>query len=169
MATIFVQTQPDAQPLPVKAESIARYLVPIGRILSSAIFIMASLGHSSNHEIEMAADHGVPMANILVPLSGLMALAGGLSVLLGCWTRFGAWLLIVFLVSVTLAMHNFWAMSDPVQAQMSQIMFMKNLSMIGAALMIAYFGAGPCSIDHWWNRRRLGRVRRSKFVDCAGL
>jgi putative oxidoreductase len=26
-------------------------------------------------------------------------------------------------------------------------MFMKNLSMLGAAILIAYFGAGPLSLD----------------------
>ena len=32
-------------------------------------------------------------------------------------------------------------------AQMQQIMFMKNLSMLGGALLIPYFGAGPLSLD----------------------
>ena len=158
MATISAHRQRDTQPLPVQAENVTRYLVPVGRILFSAIFIMASLGHFSRHEINMAAAHGVPIANVFVPASGVIALAGGLSVLLGCWTRLGAWLLIVFLIPVTFALHNFWAMSDPVQAQTNQIMFMKNLAMIGAALRIAYFGAGPYSIDRWWELRRMGRV-----------
>jgi putative oxidoreductase len=30
---------------------------------------------------------------------------------------------------------------------MQQIMFMKNLSMLGAALLITHFGSGPCSLD----------------------
>ena len=158
MATISVQRQPDKQPLPAQTESVTRYFVPIGRILFSAIFIMASFGHFSRHEIDMASAHGVPMANVLVPVSGLIALAGGLSMLLGCWARLGAWLLILFLIPVTITMHNFWAMSDLAQAQTNQIMFMKNLSMIGGALLIAYFGAGPCSIDHWWERRRKHRM-----------
>lgn len=44
-------------------------------------------------------------------------------------------------------MHGFRAMTDPNMAQMQQIMFMKNLSMLGAALLIAHFGSGPLSID----------------------
>ena len=32
-------------------------------------------------------------------------------------------------------------------AQMQQIMFMKNLAMLGGALLIAYHGAGPVSLD----------------------
>jgi uncharacterized membrane protein YphA (DoxX/SURF4 family) len=43
-------------------------------------------------------------------------------------------------------MHAFWAETDPAMAQMQQINFMKNVSMIGAALLIAHFGAGPVRI-----------------------
>jgi putative oxidoreductase len=32
-------------------------------------------------------------------------------------------------------------------AQMQQAFFMKNLAMLGAALLVAYFGAGPFSLD----------------------
>jgi len=32
-------------------------------------------------------------------------------------------------------------------AQLQQIMFMKNMSMLGGALLISYFGAGPISLD----------------------
>jgi putative oxidoreductase len=48
---------------------------------------------------------------------------------------------------VTLAMHAFWAMPDPMMRMMQQAMFMKNLAMLGGALLIAYFGAGPVSLD----------------------
>ena len=58
-----------------------------------------------------------------------------------------AWLLIIFLVPVTLMLHNFWAVKDPMLAQMQLAMFMKNLSMLGGALLISQFGAGPLSLD----------------------
>jgi uncharacterized membrane protein YphA (DoxX/SURF4 family) len=32
-------------------------------------------------------------------------------------------------------------------AQMQQGMFMKNLAMLGGLLLVAYFGAGPLSLD----------------------
>jgi putative oxidoreductase len=54
----------------------------------------------------------------------------------------------LFLVPVTVMIHNFWAMTDPNMAQVNQIMFMKNLSMLGAALLITYFGSGPLSVDN---------------------
>jgi putative oxidoreductase len=123
------------------------YLVLIGRILFAAIFIAAAPRHFTAEGIGHAADLGVPLAGIAVPLSGIMAIAGGLSVLLGYQTRVGAWLLVAFLVPVTLMMHGFWRLDDPVAIHTQQAMFMKNLSMIGALWLIAYFGGGPLSLD----------------------
>ncbi len=124
-----------------------QYTVLLGRILYSSIFILSSFHHFSKQVIDYAASQGVPMASILVPLSGIMALLGGLSILLGYKARWGAWVLVLFLVPVTIMMHNFWAVSDPMAQQMQMAMFMKNAAMLGAALLIAYFGPGPLSLD----------------------
>lgn len=118
-----------------------------GRVLYSAIFIVASFGHFSKQEIGYATQQGVPLAQVAVPLSGVIALAGGLSILLGYRAKIGAWLLVLFLVPVTLLMHNFWAVKDPMMAQIQQVMFLKNVSMLGGALFIAQAGSGPLSLD----------------------
>jgi putative oxidoreductase len=125
-----------------------KYVVLIGRILFSAIFVASSFGHFKSETIQHAAEHGVMMPNLLVPASGLIALLGGISIVLGFKAKFGAWLIVAFLVPVTLTMHNFWSITDPQQHQMQMIMFMKNLSMLGGAFLITYFGAGPLSIDN---------------------
>ena len=122
-------------------------LVPIGRTLYSAIFILASFGHFARPTIEYAAHQGVPFAGALVPASGLLALIGGLSVLTGYRARVGATLLILFLIPVTFAMHAFWAVSDPHMAELQRAMFFKNVSLVGAALLLIHFGAGPYSLD----------------------
>ena len=127
--------------------SVSSAVVLTGRVLFSLIFVLASLGHFSHQEIAFAAQQGVPLASIAVPFSGVMALLGGLSVLLGYKAKWGAWLLIAFLVPVTLMLHQFWAVKDPMMAQMQMAMFMKNVSMIGGALLISQFGAGPLSLD----------------------
>jgi putative oxidoreductase len=124
-----------------------RYAVLAGRQLFSIIFILASARHFNPQTIASATRHSVPLPNILVPLSGVIAFVGGLSVLLGYRTRFGAWLLVIFLVPVTLMMHNFWAVWDPATSQIEKAMFMKNVTMLGGALLISYFGAGPLSVD----------------------
>ena len=57
------------------------------------------------------------------------------------------WLLVLFLVPVTFMMHKFWGISDPMTAQVQMTMFMKNVSMLGGALVISQLGAGPLSLD----------------------
>jgi putative oxidoreductase len=118
-----------------------------GRILFSLIFIIASLNLFSQGSIGYAANQGVPMANIAVPLAGILSLLGGLSVAFGYHARAGAVLLILFLIPVTVLMHNFWAVADPGIAKMQQAHFMKNVALLGGTLLIGYFGAGPCSVD----------------------
>jgi len=45
-------------------------------------------------------------------------------------------------------LHKFWTIQDPMMRQMDMVMFMKNLGLLGGALFIAFFGAGPASIDN---------------------
>jgi putative oxidoreductase len=53
-------------------------------------------------------------------------------------------------------MHRFWGLTDSNMATIQQIMFMKNISMLGAALLIANFGSGPLSVDR--NGTHTGKV-----------
>jgi putative oxidoreductase len=124
-----------------------RYLVALGRLFYSLIFVVAGFGHFSHQEIGYAAAQGIPIAGVLVPASGIMAIVGGLSVLLGFHGKVGAWLLVLFLVPVTLTMHNFWAVKDPMMQQIQMAMFLKNISMLGSALFFTQIGTGPLSLD----------------------
>ncbi|HWO33690.1 MAG TPA: DoxX family protein [Candidatus Acidoferrum sp.] len=138
-----------------KEQAAAGSLVTLaGRILFSAIFIMSGFLHFSQAEIGYAAQAGVPMARLLVPASGLLALAGGLSILLGYRAKIGGWLLVLFLVPVTLMMHNFWAVKNPMMAQIQMAMFLKNVTIIGGALLISQFGTGALSLDARRNSSR---------------
>jgi len=121
-------------------------VVVLGRFLFALIFVMAGANHFNKQTIGYAASQGVPLAAIEVPLSGVLAIAGGLSILLGYRAKLGAWLIVLFLVPVSLMMHKFWTVQDPMMAQIQMAMFMKNVSMLGA-LLITQFGAGPFSLD----------------------
>jgi len=103
--------------------------------------------HFKREGINHAANLGTPLAGFFVPLSGVMAIAGALSVILGLHAKIGAWLLIAFLIPVTFRMHGFWKIKEPVALHVQQVNFVKNLSLIGAALLIAYSGIGPISFD----------------------
>lgn len=131
----------------------SRLIAPIARLLFVAIFLASAPMHFSSEGVAYASGAEVPLAHILVPISGILMLLGGLSVLLGFYTRIGALLLLLFLVPVTFGMHAFWSVPDPQMAQVQYVMFMKNLSIIGGALMLVYFGAGPISVDERIHRR----------------
>jgi putative oxidoreductase len=132
----------------VEARSISQgAVVVLGRFLFALIFLMAGANHFSKQTIGYAESAGVPLASIAVPLAGVLAIAGGLSILLGYRAKLGAWLIVLFLVPVTVMMHKFWTVTDPMMAQIQMILFMKNVSMLGGALLISQFGAGPLSLD----------------------
>ncbi len=130
-----------------QAPAIAGPIVLLGRLFFVLIFVMSGPRHFTSQVIGYAAAQGVPLASIAVPLSGALALLGGLSILLGYRARIGAWLIVLFLVAVTPTMHKFWGIPDPMMHQLQMIMFMKNLAMLGGALLITQLGAGPWSLD----------------------
>lgn len=130
------------------------FAVPVGRFLFSLIFIISGFTHFTSGAVSYAAQSGVPLPDILVPASGLIAVIGGLSVLFGFHARVGATLLLLFLVPVTFIMHDFWNLSDPLMAQNQMTHFLKNIALIGGACLIAFYGAGPVSVDVNKNKKR---------------
>lgn len=106
----------------------------LGRILFGGYFLFSGLNHflGMSRLVPYASSHGVPMPELAVAFSGALIVLGGLSVLLGFMPRVGLTLIILFLVPVTLVMHNFWAVSDP-QARMIEMgNFLKNFALLGA-------------------------------------
>jgi putative oxidoreductase len=113
----------------------------IGRILFVLVFVLSgSTVHllQARQGIEYARMYGVPAPELLVPLSGLMAVLGGLSVAFGVWGDLGALVLVAFLLPVAFLMHAFWKETDPQQRANQMVHFLKNLSMAGGALVLFY-------------------------------
>jgi putative oxidoreductase len=127
-------------------QSASGVIVFLGRLLFALIFLMSGFTHFSKQTIGFAASQGVPLASIVVPAAGLLAFFGGLSILLGYRAKLGAWLIVIFLMGVT-PMHKFWGIADPMMQQMQTVMFMKNVTMLGGALLITQFGSGPWSLS----------------------
>jgi putative oxidoreductase len=142
------------------------FLVLFGRFLYSAIFIFSAPRHFTESSIQAAAAHGVPAAGLLVPLAGIIAFLGGLFVLIGYRAREGACLLLLYLAPVTLIMHGYWFIDDPVRADLERMQFLKNLALIGAALMIACLGSGEQSFEAWIKRRSRER-HGTKIIDLT--
>jgi putative oxidoreductase len=114
----------------------------VGRVLFALLFIssgfMAHLGKGGRQGREYARSMGAPSPDLLVPLSGIVIIAGGLMIALGLWADLGALLVIGFLAGITPIMHAFWAVEDPEMQQVQSAMFFKNVALLGAALIIFY-------------------------------
>jgi putative oxidoreductase len=110
----------------------------IGRVLFSFFFIYSGFNHLTKLSMMSgyAAASGVPAPTVAVLVSGLMLLAGGLSILLGFKPKLGATLLFVFLVPTAFLVHKFWGIADPMLAANQAAHFWKNITLAGAALII---------------------------------
>lgn len=125
------------------------FLPLFGRVLLGLIFIISGFGKITGYAgtAGYMASKGLPFVDILLPLTILVELGGGLLILLGWNARIGAILLFLFLIPVTLIFHNFWAVpADQMQMQMNN--FLKNVAIIGGMLYIVYAGPGPYSLGH---------------------
>ena len=116
-----------------------------GRILFSLIFVMSGLNHFGQLEAmaEFAGSRGIPAPRFFTAASGVVILAGGVSILLWWMVPIGTWLLVGFLVAAALLVHDFWAIEDPRAKQTELAHFMKNLSLAGAALMLFVLHQAP--------------------------
>jgi putative oxidoreductase len=137
-----------AHPGSTTSTSHAAPIIFLGRLCFALVFLLGGPRHFLSETISFAASQGVPLANIAVPLSGAMAVIGAILIILGYRAKLGASLIVLFLLGVTPMMHRFWAVSDPMMYRMQFAMFMKNLSMLGGALLITQFGPGSWSLDY---------------------
>ncbi|OGZ01664.1 MAG: DoxX family protein [Candidatus Liptonbacteria bacterium RIFCSPLOWO2_12_FULL_60_15] len=110
----------------------------VGRVLFGGYFVMMGLNHFMKNGMltGYARSKNVPMAKLAVMGSGLLLLAGGLGVLLGGYVQWAVAALALFLVPVSFTMHAFWAIPDPMARMGDQVNFMKNMALLGAALML---------------------------------
>ena len=109
----------------------------IGRVLFALICVNAGINHFTHGKamVGYAQFKKVPAASLAVPMSGLLLLLGGLSVILGVYADLGALVLAVLLLAMAVMMHDFWK-ADEASKQSETIAFFKNVSMAGGALVI---------------------------------
>ncbi|MGA9882766.1 MAG: DoxX family protein [Candidatus Acidiferrales bacterium] len=136
-------------------------VILLGRILFSLVFLYFCIDQFNGRDLAYATAAHVPESKVLVPLAGVLILLGGLSILFGYKAKLGGWLIVLFLVPVTPVMHNFWAVTDPAMHAAQLQNFLRNTSMLGAALLITQFGAGPWSLDALSGAKRSPSARAS--------
>lgn len=114
-----------------------------GRILFMSLFVLSGITHFTNipYYVSLMPD-GVPYALFWIFLSGVVELAGAAMILLNWRPRLGGWLIVIFLLPVTVVVHGYEmlnAESEVVRA-LQQAHFLKGFALAGAALLITQLG-----------------------------
>ena len=135
------------------------YLIAVGRVLLSLVFILSGISKIIDWPGTAAymAAQGLPLVPLLLGLAAAIEILGGISLLLGWNARWGAWLLFLYLIPVTLVFHNFWALAGAEQ-QTQLVNFLKNLSIMGGLLLVAAY-----------DREALVAARATERVADSGL
>ena len=115
----------------------------VGRLLLALLFVLSGFQKITGYSgaAGYMASAGLPMIGLLLPLTILIELGGGLLLVIGWQTRWVALIVFLFLIPVTATFHN--AAVDPTQ----MVMLLKNAAIMGGMLQLFAFGAGAWSVD----------------------
>lgn len=133
---------------PAHNAALANAAALVGRILLAVIFIKAGWGKIGGFEgtAGYMASKGLPMPQVLLVLTILVELGGGILLAVGWKARWAALAIAAFVVPATLVFHQFWGIpADQVANQSNH--FFKNVAIIGGMLMVFAFGPGAYSVD----------------------
>jgi uncharacterized membrane protein YphA (DoxX/SURF4 family) len=123
----------------------------IGRLAVGGVYLWSGITNllELDGKADYAASKGLPAASVFVGLASLLLIAAGLSLATGLRPRAGVVALSLFLIPVTVVMHNFWALQGlPRIVEMHS--FLGNLGLLGSALMfLAIPRPWPFSLEQW--------------------
>lgn len=129
-------------------DSYKSYVSVLGRILLALMFILSGFGKLTNitGTAGFVASGGIPFPTLVAVLVGAFELLGGIALVVGFQTRLVGLLMALFTIAASIVFHAYWAV--PVEQKMvTQLLFMKNMSVAGGMLLLSALGAGPLSID----------------------
>ncbi len=156
---------------------IERILFFVGRALVGLFLIFMGMNHFGNLEAMTmsVADVGLPAPMIAVVISGILLVLAGVSFLLGFQPPIGVLAAALFFVPVTLIMHDFWALDDPMERQQELSIFLRNVGMLGSLLLfLAIPRPWPLSLDRYIQKQKYQRAvdddetRHSTAADDIG-
>lgn len=129
-------------------DSLKTPLVLVGRILIAFMFMQSGYGKLTDLSgtAGYIASGGLPNSTALAGLTGVFELVGGLAILIGFKARWAALLLAGFTLVASFLYHRYWAVPADQQIVV-QLLFMKNMAIVGGLLVIAALGTGPVSMD----------------------
>jgi putative oxidoreductase len=112
----------------------------IGRILFVVLFVWSGLKNHllSRGGVDYARSYGAPAPELMVPLSGVVIVVASAALVLGVFGDVAALLLAVFLIPTSYYMHAYWKEEDAQMRTAQQVNFLKNVGLLGGALVIFY-------------------------------
>lgn len=118
------------------------------RILIALLFIPAGWGKLTGFSgtVGYIASVGLPLPTVAAVVALLVELLGGFALLAGYQARAAALVLAVFTLFASVFFHAFWSVPAD-QAFVTQLLFFKNIAIIGGLLSIVANGAGQWSLD----------------------
>lgn len=114
-----------------------------GRLMFTLIFFLSGVTHFTDIEGYVALMHeAIPFREFWVLVSGVVELAGACMIAFNRHARLGAWLIVLFLVPVTITVHGYEMISheDPQMRAIQLSFFLKGVAMAGCALLITQHG-----------------------------
>lgn len=128
--------------------SLQNPLSLVGRLLLALLFVPAGLSKIGAFAgtAGYIASKGLPLPEVGAALAIVVELVGGAALIAGWCTRWTALVLAVFTLVASYFFHAFWSVpADQVMVQ--QLMFFKNIAVVGGLLVLAAHGAGGWSVD----------------------
>lgn len=120
----------------------------LARLLLAALFLPAGISKISGFAgtAGYIGSVGLPLPEVGAALAIAVEVLGGIALIVGFGTRWAALALAVFTLVASFFFHAYWALPAE-QQMMQQLMFMKNIGVVGGLLALAAFGAGAFSLD----------------------
>ena len=128
--------------------SLQNPLALLARLLLAALFLPAGISKISGFAgtAGYIGSVGLPMPELGAAIAIAVEVLGGIALIIGLGTRWAALALAGFTLVASFFFHAYWAL--PAEQQMvQQLMFMKNIGVVGGLLALAAFGAGAFSLD----------------------
>ena len=114
-----------------------------GRVMFALIFFLSGITHFTDLQSYVALmPEAIPFRAFWVVISAVVELIGAAMIISNSYPRLGAWLIVLFLVPVTLTVHGtaMLTASDPQMQRIQTSFFLKGITMIGGALLITQLG-----------------------------
>jgi putative oxidoreductase len=136
------------------ASSTTDVVVLIGRILIGWLFLSSSWGKLMN--IEGFAGYlknlQAPSPEIFSWIGAIVEFLIGVTLILGVGTRYAALVCVLFLLVATALAHRYWEY-PAAQMTAQKTNFVKNLAILGGALLLFVTGPGRLSIDRMLSKK----------------